>query len=109
MLFRSEGQRWFFVVVTLVILAAMVVAVRKKWVRHPMGLWALAAIAGGAVGNFIDRLLLGYVIDMFEVEFIRFAVFNVADSFLVCGTIVLVIYMLFFDRPKEDTGHGADG
>ena len=104
-----EGQRWFFVVVTLVILAAMVVAVRKKWVRHPMGLWALAAIAGGAVGNFMDRLLLGYVIDMFEVEFIRFAVFNVADSFLVCGTIVLVIYALFFDRPKEDTGHGADG
>ena len=101
-----EGQRWFFVVMTVVILALLVLAVRRKWVSHPLGLWALAAIAGGAVGNFIDRLRLGYVIDMFEVEFMRFAVFNVADSFLVCGAILLVVYALFFDhRAKEEKRH----
>lgn len=104
-----EGQRWFFVVMTVVILVVLVLAVQRKWVRHPLGLWALAAIAGGAVGNFIDRLLLGYVIDMFEVEFMRFAVFNVADSFLVCGAIALVVYALFFDRTKEAKGHDSDG
>ena len=68
-----------------------------------------AAIAGGAVGNFIDRLRLGYVIDMFEVEFMRFAVFNVADSFLVCGAILLVVYVLFFDRQaREEKQHDSD-
>lgn len=104
-----EGQRWFFVVMTVVILALLVLAVRRKWVSHPLGLWALAAIAGGAVGNFIDRLRLGYVIDMFEVEFMRFAVFNVADSFLVCGAILLVVYALFFDhRAKEEKRHDLD-
>lgn len=104
-----EGQRWFFVVMTVVILALLFLAVRRKWVSHPLGLWALAAIAGGAVGNFIDRLRLGYVIDMIEVEFMHFAVFNVADSFLVCGAILLVVYALFFDRrTKEGTSHDSD-
>ena len=103
-----QGQRWLFVVMTVVILVAMVFAVKKRWINHPLGLWALAAVAGGAVGNFIDRLFLGYVIDMIEVEFVNFAVFNVADSFLFCGTIAIEIYTLFFDRrQKEEKGHDS--
>ncbi|MBQ6031153.1 MAG: signal peptidase II, partial [Oscillospiraceae bacterium] len=56
---------------------------------------------GGALGNAIDRLLYGSVIDMIEPEFIDFAVFNVADSFITCGAVVLVIFLLFFDRKKK--------
>lgn len=103
-----EGGRWFFLVLTVAALALMVTAVAKKWVDHPTGLWALAAIAGGAVGNLIDRVRLGFVVDMIEVEFMEFAVFNVADSFVVCGAILLVIYTLFFDKPKKEKTHGSD-
>ena len=92
-----EGGRWFFLVVTIIALALIVAAIAKKWVNHPTGIWALAAIAGGAVGNLIDRMRLGYVIDMIEVTFMRFAVFNVADCFVVCGAILLCVYVFFFD------------
>ena len=103
-----EGGRWFFLVMTLAALGLMVLAVKKRWIRHPLGLWALAAIAGGAVGNLIDRIRLGYVIDMIEVTFMKFAVFNVADCFVVCGAILLVIYAFFLDR-REENKHDSAG
>lgn len=105
-----EGGRWFFLVVTLLVFAVLAYVLKKKWITHPVGLWALAAIVGGAVGNLIDRVRLGYVVDMIEVEFMRFAVFNVADCFVVCGAILLVVYALFFDRKaREDKPHDAAG
>ena len=105
-----EGARWFFLVVTLAAFVLLAVVIWKKWITHPLGLWALAAIAGGAVGNLIDRIRFGYVVDMIEVEFMRFAVFNVADCFVVCGAILLVVYALFFDKKsKEDTPHDPAG
>ena len=64
-------------------------------------LWCLAAVWAGGVGNAIDRVVHGYVVDMFEVEFINFAVFNVADIFIVCGCIGLFIYLLLFDRSRK--------
>ena len=102
-----EGGRWFFLVMTLAAFVLMFVALKKKWINHSTGLWALASIAGGAVGNLIDRIRLGYVIDMIEVTFMEFAVFNVADSFVVCGAILLVIYAFFFDKPEEKH-HASD-
>ena len=103
-----EGGRWFFLVMTAAAFVLMAVALKKKWITHPTGLWALASIAGGAVGNLIDRIRLGYVIDMIEVTFMDFAVFNVADSFVVCGAVLLVIYAFFFDKPKGGKNHDAD-
>ena len=99
-----EGARIFFVVMTLAAFVLLFFAVKKKWVNHPVGLWSLSFIAGGAVGNLIDRVRFGYVVDMIEVDFLPFdfAVFNVADIFVVCGAILLVIYALFFDKARED-------
>lgn len=97
------GGRWFFVVATVVALVFIILAFKKKWVDHPIGCWALAAIAGGAVGNLIDRIRYGFVVDMIDVEFIDFPVFNVADCFIVCGAIALLIYVFFFDKKKEKT------
>ena len=96
-----EGGRWFFLIMTAAAFVFMGVALKKKWITHATGLWAVASIAGGAMGNLIDRIRLGYVVDMIEVTFIKFAVFNVADCFVVCGAILLVIYVLFFDKPTE--------
>lgn len=107
-----EGGRWFFLVMTLAAFVLMVVALKKRWVNHPTGYWALAMIAGGAVGNLIDRVMLGYVVDMIEVEFMRFAVFNVADCFVCIGAALLVIYAFFFDedskKKKKENSHDSD-
>ena len=91
-----SGARWFFVVVTLLVFVIAITAVKKKYVAQPLGLYSLTAVMGGAMGNLIDRVRLGYVVDMIEVEFVRFAVFNVADMFVVCGGILLMIYGVFF-------------
>ena len=104
-----QGGRWFFIIVTIVFLALIIYAVKKKWFTNRVSLWCLAAVVGGALGNFIDRVLYGYVVDMIEVEFIRFPVFNVADSFVVCGAILLVIVELFFvKQKKEGVSHDSD-
>ncbi len=55
---------------------------------------SLAAVLGGAIGNAIDRIMLGYVVDMFNLEFMNFAVFNVADCFIVCGGILFIIFYI---------------
>lgn len=98
-----EGARVFFVLMTIAAFILLYFAIKEKWVTHPVGLWALAMIAGGAVGNLIDRIRWGYVVDMIEVEFLpfNFAVFNVADCFVVVGAILLVIYAFFFDKGKD--------
>ncbi len=104
-----QGGRWLFAGVCLVGFGVTVFLVIKKLLTNRAQLWCLAAIFGGGIGNLIDRIRLGYVIDMIEVEFMDFAVFNIADSFITCGAIALVICVLFFDREKkEDKSHAAD-
>ncbi len=60
----------------------------------------LALVLAGAVGNFIDRIRLGYVVDMIQVDFIQFPIFNIADCSLVIGVICIFIYTIFEDRLK---------
>ena len=97
-----SGARWFFVVVTVLVMVLCIIVIWKKWITHPLGLFSMTAVMGGAVGNLIDRIRFGYVVDMIEVEFIRFAVFNVADMFVVCGGILLAVYGIFIWKdPKE--------
>lgn len=96
-----SGMRWLFLLLVVVFFAATALLIRRGVVTRTAELWSLAAIGGGALGNAIDRLLYGSVIDMIEPEFIDFAVFNVADSFITCGAVVLVIFLLFFERKKK--------
>lgn len=69
---------------------------------------ALALLLGGAVGNFIDRLLLGYVTDMFATTFMHFAIFNVADIGVVVGGVLLCLHVLFAWQ-KEDRNAADEG
>ena len=92
-----QGGRWFFIGLTLVVVGSLVYYFVKlphtkeyAWVRV-----TLVLICGGALGNFIDRLLKGYVVDFLHVTFIRFPIFNFADIFLVMGTLCLSILLLF--------------
>jgi signal peptidase II len=102
-----EGQRWPLVVLTVVTLGVIVFVLAKRYVSHPLGVLTLAAIAGGAVGNLIDRVRFGYVVDMIEVEFMHFAVFNVADMFVTCGGVLFCIYVIFFFGKDEKNRLGG--
>ena len=94
-----EGAQWLFVVVFIVFTVAIVWEYKKK----SMGFttfewWCIAAIYGGGLGNMIDRVRFGYVIDMIETKFMEFPVFNVADCFITCGCIALIIHLVFFNK-----------
>lgn len=99
-----SGARWLLVGVTSVGMLALMWLLWKI-VRHPLGVWSLTAIIAGGVGNLIDRVRLGYVVDMLDCAFIDFPVFNVADCFVVCGTAAAVVYYLWV-YPKTDEKNG---
>ena len=96
-----QNARWVFIVATIV---AIIVMVWYKLKYKPQGKVvniSMCLLLSGAIGNMIDRLLLGYVVDMFEVTFIDYPVFNVADCFVVIGAILLCIYILFIYKEPE--------
>lgn len=90
---------------TLVSLAASVAVAVLLWKDIFPGKWgrlSLSLILAGAVGNLIDRALLGFVTDMFQTTFINFAVFNVADICVVAGGFLMAAYvLLLWDKDKE--------
>ena len=101
-----SGQTAALAVVTVLLMAAVAYLLVRRIVRHPLGVIAGLMILAGGVGNLIDRLFRGYVVDMFHVLFMEFAVFNVADICVVVGGFAAVIYYLFFyekleGRPKD--------
>jgi len=84
---------WLLTVISLIMIAAIIIFMFKGKLNKPC-LVTAAMVLGGAVGNIIDRIVLGYVIDMFEVDFTDYAVFNIADCFVVVGVILFCIFYL---------------
>ena len=94
-----EGQQWLFALVFLVFTAGILYEYFKKPMPFTaLERWCIAAIYAGGLGNMIDRLRLGYVVDMIETTFIEFPVFNVADCFITCGCILLMIHLFLFNK-----------
>ena len=94
-----EGMQWLF---ALIFLFFTVASVWEFW-KKSMGFtiferWCIAAIWAGGLGNMIDRIRMGYVVDMVCLDFMNFPVFNVADIFITCGCIVLLLHLVIFNR-----------
>ncbi|MGT2942287.1 signal peptidase II [Streptococcus constellatus subsp. viborgensis] len=89
-----ENQQWLFAVITLVVIGAAIWYLSKHIKGSVWLLSSLSLIIAGGIGNFIDRMRQGFVVDMFQLDFINFAIFNVADSYLTIGVMVLVVMML---------------
>ena len=89
-----ENQQWLFAVITLVVIGAAIWYLSKHIKGSVWLLSSLSLIIAGGIGNFIDRVRQGFVVDMFQLDFINFAIFNVADSYLTIGVMVLVVMML---------------
>ena len=93
------GQQWLFALIFAVFTVALVYEMKKNTMGFlPFERWCLVAIWAGGLGNMIDRVRLGYVVDMIEVEFIRFPVFNVADCFITCGCVLLIAHLVLFNK-----------
>ena len=104
------GKTALLLGMTVVLLLVMAVLLVRRIVRHPLGVIACVLILGGGIGNMIDRVALGYVVDMFDLLLFEYPVFNLADCFVVVGAILGSIYYLWlyekYDAPKKE---GADG
>ena len=94
-----EGQQWLFALVFAVFTGGILYEYFKKPMPFTkLERWCIAAIYAGGLGNMIDRVRLGYVVDMIETTFIEFPVFNVADCFITCGCILLMIHLFLFNK-----------
>ena len=96
-----QGQMWLFFVITLFACGAILYClIRYRKRLHRLLRVCLSLIVAGALGNLIDRVLLGYVRDMLDFRLINFAVFNVADSAVCIGAVLLVLDLLFFKKGR---------
>ena len=97
-----SNQRWIFLVMTTVIIAGVVYLWYKDFITHITGRIAAVLIVAGGIGNMIDRLWLGYVVDFIDVSpLFDFAVFNVADCCVTVGAVFMAVYILFFLDDKK--------
>ena len=93
------GQQWLFALIFLVFTGLLLFELWKNTMGFlPFERWCLTAIWAGGLGNMIDRVRLGYVVDMIELEFMRFPVFNVADCFITCGCVLLIAHLVFCNK-----------
>ncbi|WP_459446271.1 signal peptidase II [Ligilactobacillus salivarius] len=88
-----SGQQWFFTVITIVALGLMGYFFWKLR-NDNLYMLAISLLIAGTLGNFIDRIRLGYVVDMFETLFMNFPIFNVADMCLTFGVIIVIIALI---------------
>ena len=111
-----SDHTWVLTLISAVVSVVIAAALLRGVIRHPFGVTSLTMVLAGAVGNLIDRALFGFVTDMFDLQFMTFAVFNVADICVVCGGIAFCVYFLFYydklekkEGPHHHDGSAADG
>ena len=100
-----EGMQWLFIILFAVFTLAVVWEMWKKSMPFTkLERWLIVCIYGGGLGNMIDRVRFGYVVDMIKTDFMDFPIFNVADCFITCSCILLVLHLIFFNKEfwKDD-------
>ena len=102
-----QGQQWLLIWVTAIVLLVLIAAAMMGKIKKSATLFTVAVIIGGGVGNLIDRIYRGYVIDFIYVKIINFAIFNFADICVTCGTVVLLYILLREMMQEEKAGKAA--
>lgn len=107
----AGAPRWIFILLAVIFIVIIVLAVRREWVHGAFGRWMAILLLAGALGNCLDRMLSGYVVDMFAFEFWpSFPVFNIADICIVIGAIGFFLHVLLYKdsdtvaKEAEDRG-----
>lgn len=106
-----QGQMWLFYVITLIVIVAIIYYIQKAAKGNRLLGVSLALMLGGAIGNFIDRVFRKEVVDFIHTYIFgyNFPVFNLADSSLVIGVILLMIVMLRDERATKEKSYGENG
>lgn len=99
-----KGGRWFFVVVTVALVVYLIYYILRNKEKNKLFLLASSFIIGGGIGNLIDRVVTGKVVDFFDFCLINFAIFNVADCFVVVGAILIIVYFLISEFKGKKNG-----
>lgn len=97
-----EGKMWFFYIITSIVVIGILYVLIKTPPENKWFGFGLSLVLAGAVGNFIDRLRLGFVVDMFQTDFMNFPIFNVADMALVVGVICIFVYLVLDEKAARD-------
>ena len=95
------GQMWLFYIISIIAITVCLYFLFNKKHKNTLFDVGLALILGGIVGNFIDRLHLKYVVDMLQLDFVHFNIFNIADSAITVGVILVFIYLIFIEGKEE--------
>lgn len=96
-----QDATWLFVVLTSVVIVGFLILLIKNYKTSRLFSVASALIIGGGIGNLIDRIRLGYVVDFLQLSFFH-PICNLADYAITFGTVLLIVYLLFFYRPKKE-------
>lgn len=106
-----QGQMWLFYAITLIVIVGIIYYMQKAVKGKPLLGLALAFMLGGAIGNFIDRVIRKEVVDFIHTFIFgyNFPVFNIADSSLVIGVALLMIQMLREERETKEKSYGENG
>ncbi|WP_040286921.1 signal peptidase II [Sporosarcina koreensis] len=100
-----EGQMWLFAIVTVAVIAGIVYFFQKEAKGRPLFAWGLMLLLGGAIGNFIDRMVRGEVVDFVSVLIpvinYDFPIFNVADAALTIGVILVILHLLLEEKKDK--------
>ena len=101
-----ENKTWFFIAVALVLLAGVAYLYPRMPANQPMVKLGAGLLVGGAIGNLIDRVRIGYVVDFFDLRI--WPIFNVADICIVCGVACLAYYLLLIPDEAEPSAPGKE-
>ena len=103
-----EGKMIFFYVITVIVSVVIIYLLIKDYKKSIWYSVGLSFVLAGAIGNFIDRVRLGYVVDMLQTDFMNFPIFNVADSTLVVGVICIFIYLILDEKAAKEGKNGTN-
>ena len=101
-----EGEMVFFYLITILVVAFLIYLLHREGKNSALLATAIAFMMGGALGNFIDRLFHQYVIDMIQVDFMSFPIFNIADIALTTGVILMLVAVLYDEYMKKGGEEG---
>ncbi len=100
-----EGQMWIFYIVTVLVIAGIIYFFHKEAKGHPLFAWSLMLLLGGAIGNFIDRVIRKEVVDFVDVVIpvinYDFPIFNVADAALTIGVVLMIIHVIMDEKNNK--------
>ena len=103
-----EGKMIFFYVITVIVSVVIIYLLIKNYKKIIWYSVGLSFVLAGAIGNFIDRVRVGYVVDMLQTDFMNFPIFNVADSTLVVGVICIFIYLILDEKAAKEGKNGTN-